>query len=241
MTMKYENVKIGFFVERENRFVARVNIDGEEQKVHVKNTGRCRELLIPGATVYLEDFRGRMGTRKMRYSLICVDKAVDGNIIRINMDSQAPNAVMKEALENGTVKLPGMEKLNVIKAEQKYGSSRFDFYVESEGKKGFVEVKGVTLEKNGIAMFPDAPTERGIKHLNELGNAAESGFNAYAVFVIQMSGMKEFIPNRETHPEFAKALRYNMNRGVKILIYECDVRKDELCIKNTCKVKLGRV
>ena len=236
--MKYENVKKGKFIERPNRFVAMVEINGREEKVHVKNTGRCRELLVPGATVYLEDFEGRMGSRKMRYSLIGVEKVTDRGRIMINMDSQAPNAVVKEALTNGSLKLPGMEELTLVKGEQKYGNSRFDFYVEAGEKKGYVEVKGVTLEEDGVAMFPDAPTERGVKHLRELAAAAEDGFEAFAVFVIQMKGMHVFVPNSKTHPEFADALAEVEKQGVKLLAYDCLVMEDSLCVDEAIGIEL---
>ena len=167
--MKYEKIIKGKFKDRPNRFIAMVEVDGEAQKSHVKNTGRCKELLVSDATVYLEDFDGRMGTRKMRYSLIGVEKKTKQGIIMINMDSQAPNKVVKEALISGKINLPGMDELVEIKAEYVYGDSRLDFYVKDQsGKEGFIEVKGVTLENNGVASFPDAPTERGIKHLKEL-------------------------------------------------------------------------
>ncbi|MBR3756196.1 MAG: DNA/RNA nuclease SfsA, partial [Firmicutes bacterium] len=168
--MKYDNICKGKFIERPNRFIAIVEIDGKIEKAHVKNTGRCRELLVPGTTVYLEDFDGRMGTRKMRYSLIGVEK---GEIL-INMDSQAPNKVCEEALRSGLLQLPGVETLADVKREQTYGKSRFDFRVESiEGEIGWLEVKGVTLEENGVTRFPDAPTERGVKHIEELIRAVK--------------------------------------------------------------------
>ena len=153
--MKYEKIVPARFISRPNRFVAIVNHNGNEISVHVKNTGRCRELLVPDSVVYLEDFSYRQGKRKLLYDLIAVRK---GDLL-INMDSQAPNKVVREALENGSIKLSGMSELTIIRPEKVYGDSRFDFYIEDKnGEKGFVEVKGVTLESDGIASFPDAPT-----------------------------------------------------------------------------------
>ena len=159
--MKYENMVKGKFVARPNRFIAEIIIGEERVRAHVKNTGRCRELLVPGAEVYLEDFDGRMGTRKMRYSLIAVVKA--GNIF--NIDSQAPNKICEEGLLSGHIRIPGMDRITLVQREKTFGDSRLDFYVEDVcGRKGWIEVKGVTLEEDGVARFPDAPTERGLKH-----------------------------------------------------------------------------
>lgn len=225
--MKYEKIVTAKFISRPNRFVAQVLLNGEEVSVHVKNTGRCRELLVPDAVVYLEDFSYRSGKRKLLYDLVAVRK---GGIL-INMDSQAPNKVAREALENGSIKMPGMSELTMIRPEKVYGNSRFDFYVEDEnGEKGFVEVKGVTLENEGIASFPDAPTERGVKHLNELVRAMENGYQSYVLFVIQMSGMKLFAPNDVTHRKFGDTLRYAAEKGVHILAYECAAEPDSLKI-----------
>ncbi len=234
--MKYRNIVSAVFIERLNRFVASVNIDGEEVSVHVKNTGRCRELLIPGATVYLEDFSGRMGTRKLCYDLIAVEKSG----ILINMDSQVPNRVVREALEDGRILLPGMADLSDIHAEKTYGNSRFDFYVNDKtGREAFIEVKGVTLEKDGVVSFPDAPTERGIKHLHELVDAKNAGYGAYAVFVIQMSGMKYFTPNDDRHAEFGAALRFAAANGVGILAYECNITPDSIEVTKPLPVRLS--
>ena len=235
--MIYSNIVKGKFISRPNRFIAIVDIDGHEEKVHVKNTGRCKELLIPGATVYMEDFKNRMGTRKLRYSLISVFKE-KGKLV-INMDSQSPNKVVMEALKDGTIKLPNMSQLSIIKGEQKYKNSRFDFYVEdANGKKGYIEVKGVTLEKDGIVRFPDAPTERGVKHLHELMDTKLAGFEAYAIFVVQIQGMKLFTPNYETHREFAETLIAAKNAGVHILAYDCSVSPDTLTINKQIPIKL---
>ncbi|MCI7144909.1 MAG: DNA/RNA nuclease SfsA [Clostridiales bacterium] len=238
--MHYEKVTSGRFVVRENRFVARVVINNKEEKVHVKNTGRCREFLVPGAKVYLEDFEGRMGSRKYRYSLVAVDKVTDRGIIRINMDSQAPNHVVGEALESGVIRLPGMGELTAIKAEKTFGNSRFDFYVESEEKKAFVEVKGVTLENEGEALFPDAPTVRGVKHLNELVKALEEGYEAFAVFLIQMKGVKTFRPNEEMHPDFAKAMRECAEAGVQLLAFDSTVTEDGLAADSPVEIVLKK-
>lgn len=233
--MKYENICKGNFIARPNRFIAEVSLDGETARAHVKNTGRCRELLLPGATVYLEDFAERMGNRKMRYSLIGVKK---GEVL-INMDSQAPNKVCEEALKNGALKLPDMEVLQTIKREKVFGDSRFDFYLEGEdGKKGWLEVKGVTLEEGGIARFPDAPTERGVKHIYELCKAADEGYYGYILFVIQMSGIISFEPNDRTHPAFGEALRYAEERGIHVLAYDCEVTENSLMLRNEIQVSL---
>lgn len=221
--MKYEKIIKGNFIERPNRFVAIVETGGKKVTAHVKNTGRCRELLVPGATVYLEDFEGRMGSIKLKYSLIGVEK---GNIT-VNMDSQAPNKIIKESLESGSLALPEMESLVMIKPEAVYGESRLDFYVKDcKGREGYIEVKGVTLETCGIAMFPDAPTERGIKHLHELQHAVGEGKKAFIIFVIQMKGVLSFEPNDERHKAFGDALREAACSGVTVLAYDCMVGED---------------
>ena len=207
--------------------------------MHVKNTGRCRELLVPGASVYLEDFEGRMGSRKMRYSLIGVEKETAGGTLMINMDSQAPNKAVSEALKNGTIELDGMSGHLSVRAEKTFGDSRFDFYAEDEeGHRAFIEVKGVTLEDEGIASFPDAPTERGVKHVKELIRALQEGYNAYIIFIIQMEGMKEFRPNDQTHKQFGDALREASESGVKILAYECQTGADYMTVKKSVPVNI---
>lgn len=237
--MKYENIIKGTFIERPNRFVAVVEAEGDIHKVHVKNTGRCRELLVPGATVYLEDFKDRMGSRKMRFSLIGVEKEVLEGIIMINMDSQAPNKVVKEALMENKISLMGMSTIKEVKGEYTYGDSRIDFYVKDEdGKEGLIEVKGVTLENEGLASFPDAPTERGIKHLLELQKAVCEGKNAYALFVIQMKGIHSFTPNDERHKAFGNALRQASKNGVHVLAYDCVVSENSLKLDKQITVKL---
>lgn len=233
--MKYENVIKGNFIDRPNRFIATVSVDNQEEKAHVKNTGRCRELLIPGEQVYLEDFEGRMGKRKMRYSLIGVRK---GNLL-VNLDSQAPNQVVKEALNSGKLTLPGMGRLTLVKGEHKYGASRLDFYVEDEyGKQGFIEVKGCTLEQDGIARFPDAPTERGVRHIEELMGAADAGYQVYVIFVIQMKGITAFEPNDATHKAFGDTLRKAAENQVNILAYDCIVTENTLDLDQPIPVRL---
>ena len=233
--MMYKNIVPAKFLSRPNRFVANVKINGIETAVHVKNTGRCRELLLPDSTVYLEDFSENPRNRKLMYDLIAVEK---GDLL-INMDSQAPNKVVREALENDVIQLPKMGRLTLIRPETVFGDSRFDFYIEDEnGKKGFIEVKGVTLENDGIAAFPDAPTERGVKHINELITAKNSGYSAYILFVVQMSGMKYLIPNDDTHKAFGDALRYAHSSDVNVLAYECKVEPNRLNITGEISVKL---
>ena len=233
--MHYEKIVSGIFIDRPNRFIAHVDIDGTTETVHVKNTGRCKELLVPGAKVYLEDFEGRMGTRKLRYSLVAVEKCCKNNkTILINLDSQAPNAVIKEEFEKSGIN---------FKSECTYKNSRFDFYFEKTdnvGKttKGFLEVKGCTLESNGHCKFPDAPTERGVKHLTELIEAKENGFWAGVLFLIQMEEAKDFAPNDETHKAFGDALRLAASKGVEVLCYSCHVTPDRLALKDPVKVIL---
>ena len=209
--MKYRNVISAIFIERPNRFIAICDIDGNMVKAHVRNTGRCRELLISGVKVYLEISDQKK--RKTGYTLIAVEK---GDKL-VNIDSIAPNKVVLETLQNGKLKLPHLGKPDIIKPEKQYNDSKFDFYLESDNKNAFVEVKGVTLEEDGIALFPDAPTERGIKHLKELIKAAAEGYEAYIVFIVQMKGVSSFSPNVKTHPEFGKELNRAFESGVHIL------------------------
>ncbi len=224
--MKYENIVKGVFLERPNRFIAICEIDDKKEICHVKNTGRCKELLVNGATVYLE--KNNNPNRKTQYDLIAVYK---GNRL-INMDSQVVNKV---ALEFMPKLFDGIKK---IKPECKYGNSRLDFYIETETEKIFVEVKGVTLENDGVARFPDAPTERGVKHLNELQKAITEGYKAYVLFVVQMSDVKYFEPNRETHPQFANALKQARDKGVIPLAYDCAVTPETIVIRNPILVKI---
>lgn len=218
-----------------NRFVARVEVESKEVRVHVKNTGRCRELLVPGAAVYLEDFTERMGSRKLPYSLVAVEK---GELL-INMDSQAPNQAVKEALKNGTFCPPNFSRLKTVQPEKTYGSSRLDFYIEDEaGRKGFIEVKGVTLEEDGIVRFPDAPTQRGIKHIEELAKAAAEGYSACVLFVVQMKGVSFFEPNDRTHPAFGEALRTAAKNGVEVFAVDCEVTEKGMKLADPVPVKL---
>ncbi len=233
--MKYENIVKGNFIERPNRFIAQVTIADKVYKAHVKNTGRCRELLIKGVPVYLQDHNNNMHSRKLRYSLVSVKK---GDKI-VNIDSQAPNKVVKEALESGKISLEGMGKILQIKAEKTYGSSRLDFFVKDDkGHEGYIEVKGVTLEENGIAMFPDAPTERGVKHIKELINAVENGKKGFIVFIIQMKGVRAFTPNRKTHEEFAQVLKAADKKGVKIMAYDCTITEEEILCGDAVHIML---
>jgi len=232
--MRYKKIIKGKFVSRPNRFIARVEIEGREEMVHVKNTGRCRELLIPGVTVYLEESDNP--NRKTKYDLVTVEKLREGKPpLMINMDSQIPNDVAEEWLKKGKL----FSKNAVLRREVKFGNSRFDFYVEDGERKAFVEVKGVTLEENGIAMFPDAPTERGVKHIKELEAAKANGFEAYVLFIIQMKGICKFKPNDETHKAFGDALRSGINNGVKILALDCIVKENSIEADNDIEVCLS--
>ena len=219
--MRYNNIRKAIFIERPNRFIAYAKLDGEIVKCHVKNTGRCKELLIPEKTeVYLED-HGDMASRKTRYSLVKVVK--NGRII--NMDSQAPNQIATDWLCGG-----GLYKdISLVKREKTYGKSRFDIYYErGGGVKGFIEVKGVTLEEDNVARFPDAPTERGVKHIYELIKAKKDGYEVNILFVIQMKGIKYFEPNDKTHAAFGEALREAKKAGVNIIAIDCYVTEEEV-------------
>ncbi|WP_044913172.1 DNA/RNA nuclease SfsA [Butyrivibrio sp. WCE2006] len=215
--MKYNNVTSAIFISRPNRFIAKVSIGGKEETVHVKNTGRCKELLIPGCNVYLE--KSDNPDRKTKYDLIAAEK--DGRII--NIDSQAPNAVVKEYLLS-------QNSYNLVKPEYKYGNSRIDFYMEKGNEKYLMEVKGCTLFIDGKGYFPDAPTERGAKHLRELTGALKEGYHARVAFVIQGEGIDEVLPNDVTDPEFAKAFNDAVLAGVEIIFYLCRVLADEIVI-----------
>ena len=231
--MQYQKVIKGKFIERPNRFIAKVLINNIIETVHVKNTGRCRELLVPNATVYLSD--EVKPERKTRYDLIVVEKLpASGDRILINMDSQAPNKVAEEFFSSGKF----FSSFAVVRREVRFQNSRFDFYIEDGDRKVFVEVKGVTLEDERIALFPDAPTERGVKHINELVLAKKEGYEAMVFFVIQMKGIKSFSPNDKTHPQFGDALRKADKEGVKIIAYDCHVKKDTLEIADPVITKL---
>lgn len=225
--MKYDNIFPGEFISRPNRFIANVKIDGHTEVCHVKNTGRCRELLIPGAPVYVQ--RSDKPERKTKYDLISVYK---GDIL-INIDSQAPNKVFGEWANSGYFGAP-----TLIRPECRYKNSRFDFYIENNGRKIFVEVKGVTLEENGTLLFPDAPTERGVKHIHELCECVNEGYEAYIFFIAQMERAKLFRPNRRTHPEFADALLSASKNGVNVACLNCRVTPDTLEIMDHIKTEL---
>lgn len=216
--MTYDNIHEAVFLDRPNRFIAHILLNGQTQVCHVKNTGRCKELLLPGAEIFVQ--HSANPARKTAYDLIAVRK---GERL-INMDAVAPNKVFGEWLSAGG---PGYVP-ELIRPECVHGDSRFDFYFEHGGRKAFAEVKGVTLEENGVVRFPDAPTERGVKHLHGLIRCVQEGFEAYAVFIIQMKGVKYFEPNRATHPEFAEALIQAAQAGVKLIALDCDVEKDSL-------------
>ena len=224
--MKYTNIVKGEFVDRTNRFIANVIVDNNIEVVHVKNTGRCKELLVKGCTVFLQ--KSDNPNRKTKYDLIAVQK---GDRL-INMDSQIVNFVALEYIPEL------FENIKLVKPEYKYGNSRFDIYVETEDEKIFVEVKGVTLENDGVVRFPDAPTERGVKHLKELQKAVTEGYKAYILFVIQMSDVKYFEPNVITHPEFAEELKRAKDNGVIPLAFDCAVTPDSITIRKSVLVKI---
>lgn len=231
--MKYKNIKEAVFLSRPNRFIAEVRIDGEAHTVHVKNTGRCKELLIENSRVWLEESSNPL--RKTKYDLVCVEKYRQAKEpLIINMDSQVVNDVAEEWLRKGALFSPNA----VIRREVKYKNSRFDFYIEDKNTKAFLEVKGVTLENEGVASFPDAPTERGIKHINELIAATKDGYEAYILFVIQMKGVYLFKPNDITHKAFGDALRNADKKGVKIMAYDCRVTPDTIEIDKNIKISL---
>ncbi|MBR1607623.1 MAG: DNA/RNA nuclease SfsA [Clostridia bacterium] len=221
----YEHVIPAEFLARPNRFIARVRIDGREETVHVKNTGRCRELLIPGARVWLA--AGANPARRTRYDLVAVEK---GGLL-INMDSQAPNKAAAEALPRLFPEITG------LRPEAVFGDSRLDFCADTGERKLYVEVKGCTLEEEGVALFPDAPTERGVKHLHELENAVRAGHDAALLVVIQMKGVRVFRPNRRTHPAFADALLHARDAGVQVLARDCLVTPDSLTLDQAVKVE----
>ena len=228
--MRYDNIHKGKFLSRPNRFIANVEIDGKAEVCHVKNTGRCKELLVEGCTVWLEHSDSE--SRKTAFDLVAVEK---GDRL-INMDSQAPNKAVGEWLRENR---PFGEGFSVY-PEKKYGNSRFDFYLESQDRKIFMEVKGCTLEKDDVVPFPDAPTLRGVKHIEELSHCLDEGYEAYIMILVQMSDVKYFTPNYDTHPEFGEALEIAAQKGVKILCYDCNVTHDSMTVGKPVKVKLGR-
>ena len=226
--MKYNNIKEAVFIKRPNRFVAHIFIDGQEELCHVKNTGRLGELLLPDTKVYVEHHSNP--NRKTRYSLIAVEK--DGVIY--NIDSQAPNQLALEWVTSGHF----LEGVTYVKPEKTYKKSRFDLYLEAEEKKIFMEVKGVTLNQDGIGMFPDAPTQRGKKHVLELCEALEDGYEAYILFVVKFKPVHGFAPNRVRQPDFAESLKYAREKGVHIMAVGCQVAPDELYIEQEIPVIL---
>lgn len=226
--MRYQNIRKSCFLDRPNRFIAHVEMEGKTEVVHVKNTGRCAELLKPGAVVYVQDSQNP--ARKTRWDLIGVRKGER----MINMDSQVPNKVVREWLEEGHL----FRNISRIRPEYTYGNSRFDLYVEADGKKILIEVKGVTLEENGVVRFPDAPSERAVKHVEELKEAVKAGYETYVFFVIQMKDVRYFTPNMDTHPAFGEALKKAAEEGVHILAYDCEVTEDSISIADEVPVIL---
>ncbi|MBE6895450.1 MAG: DNA/RNA nuclease SfsA [Ruminococcaceae bacterium] len=226
--MIYSNIYTAKFLSRPNRFIAHIDLDGKKEIAHVKNTGRCRELLTENATVFVQ--KSDNPNRKTKYDLIGVLKGEK----MINMDSQIPNKVFGQWAETSGF----FGDLKLIKAEKTFGSSRFDFYIETEKDKIFVEVKGVTLENDGVVMFPDAPTERGVKHINELCTCLESGYKAYIFFIIQMDNVKYFTPNRQTHPAFADALKNAAEKGVGVYALDCKVTQNSIVADKFVEIKL---
>ena len=225
--MQYNEMVEGKFLARPNRFIAHIALDGKTEICHVKNTGRCKELLPPGATVWCE--RSQNPARKTQYDLICVQK---GERL-INMDSQAPNAAAKQWLLNG-----GLGTVENLKPESTLGNSRFDFSFAKDGRPCFLEVKGVTLETDGVCAFPDAPTVRGAKHLQELTALAKEGYGAYVLFVIQMEGVKYLHPNDATDPVFSKALRQAAQAGVTVLAMDCTVTPNTMTLNKPVEIRL---
>jgi len=225
--MHYNKMVPGVFIARPNRFIAHIEIHGKEEICHVKNTGRCRELLPAGAKVWCLD--ACSPARKTRYDLIAVQK---GERL-INMDSQAPNAAVKEFLENG-----GLGEITDLRPEYQMGNSRFDFAFMKDGRQCFLEVKGVTLENDGVCAFPDAPTERGVKHLKELTALAKEGYGAYVLFVIQMADVKYLHPNDATDPQFGESLRSAVEAGVQVLAVDCAVTERTMDIRLPVLVRL---
>ena len=227
--MKYKDIKKGVFLSRPNRFIAHVLIDGKEEIVHVKNTGRCKEILKEGVTVILE--KATNPNRKTKYSLV---SAYKDHKILINIDSQITNHVVYESILNNQVE--ELKNLDYLKKEVKCGDSRFDFYYEKGNKKGYIEVKSATLEENGECMFPDAPTERGQKHVRELIELQEEGYENHILFLIQVENMKSFKANGITDPKFEKVLKSAKEKKIKIVAYDCCVKEDELILGNKVSV-----
>lgn len=222
--MEYRTIQRAVFLSRPNRFIAVCQVNGKEEVVHVKNTGRCRELLIPGTEVWLEPAADP--NRKTAWSLIAVNKS--GKLI--NIDSQAPNQIAWEGFQSGNLQIPGYENPEKVRREVKFGESRLDFCLEGDFSTAYGEVKGVTLEENQVCSFPDAPTERGVRHIEELIAAKKAGYGAFLLFIVQMEGMKYLVPNEKTHPAFGEALRKAAKAGVKIIARECSVQPGSIWI-----------
>lgn len=238
--MNYKNICLGTFVARPNRFLSIVDLEGSPVKAHVKNTGRCGELLVPGVRVALQDFRGHLGKRKTSFDLIAVEKRRNFGTSPVNIDSQLPNALVKEALLDHSLSLPGLGPLDLVKPETTYASSRFDFYLEdTKGQKAYLEVKGVTLEEEDHVFFPDAPTLRGKKHVKELIQAKKDGYLSYLLFLVQMDHVKAFHPNWRTDPAFAGALVEAREMGVCLLSYSCQVDWDRVLIQQELPLSLN--
>ena len=230
--MRYERIQKAVFIERPNRFIAYAKLSGKRETVHVKNTGRCAELLRPGAVIYVQESDNP--DRKTKWDLIAVEKPVKEGKRLINMDSQIPNKVVQEWIEQGRF----ISDVTLIKPETTYGNSRFDLYVEAGERKIFIEVKGVTLEEDGVCRFPDAPSERAVKHLEELIQAKKEGYEAYVFFIIQMKDVRYFTPNTDTHPEFAETLKKAQAAGVEILAYDCEVTPESIAAGEPVEVVL---
>lgn len=226
--LNYKNIYEGIFIDRPNRFIANVLINGEKEKVHVKNTGRCKEILREGTTVFLE--KSDNPNRKTRYSLI---SALKGNLL-INIDSQVPNKVVYQSILNNEIE--ELKDVDLLKREVTYLNSRFDLYFEKGKEKGFIEVKGVTLEIDGLSMFPDAPTERGRKHILEMIKAVEEGYKGYIFFLIQMNNIETFTPNGVMDEDFANALKEAQEKGVNILAYDSIVDKNSIKLNEKVEV-----
>lgn len=227
--MNYKNIRKAVFLTRPNRFIAHILLEGKEEICHVKNTGRCQELLTPGAEIYVQEIDEIK--RKTKYDLISVYK---GQRL-VNIDSQAPNKLFREWAE----KRQFFGEDAIIRSEYTYGQSRFDFYVESGARKILVEIKGVTLEEHMMALFPDAPTQRGVKHIQELQQALVNGMEAYLVFIIQMQGVHFISPNWRTHPAFGYALIQAEKAGLKIMALDCQLGEDWIEAREFVEVRLG--
>ncbi|MGL5972715.1 MAG: DNA/RNA nuclease SfsA [Oscillospiraceae bacterium] len=232
--MIYKNIIQAKFIERPNRFIALCEINKKVHKCHVKNTGRCKELLIKNCTVYLEPATLN-SNRTTEFSLIAVQSQTE----IINIDSQIPNKIVYDAILNGTINLPTLKSgINKISREKQYKNSRFDIFLETDSQKVFIEVKGVTLKQGNKALFPDAPTKRGLKHINELINATQNGYDSYIIFLIQMTYIDVFTPNYGTDKDFGLALKNAQKEGVNILAFNCYVTPDDISIKSQVSIEL---